>query len=70
MEPKIVSQAVAQTRKVELTTQNRLLLDNVVGIFETDSKGKPLYVKQFGNGAMVPFSKKYLFKKIFFLFFY
>ncbi len=49
---------------IELAIQNKILLNNIFGIFETDSKNKSLIVKKFGNGAMIPFSKKYLGKRV------
>ncbi len=64
MERKITGQTATKTQKLELRTQNRLLLDNVAGIFETDSKSQALKVKEFGNGAMIPFSKKWLGKRV------
>ncbi|MBI2040739.1 MAG: DUF2080 family transposase-associated protein [DPANN group archaeon] len=59
-----IGQTAVQVQKLELKTQNRLLLNNVAGIFETDAKGAALKVKEFGNGAMIPFSKKYLGKRV------
>ena len=64
MERKITEQTATKTQKLELLTQNRLLLNGVTGIFETDSKGQTLKVKEFGNGAMIPFSKKWLDKRV------
>mgnify|MGYP001457112770 CR=1 FL=1 len=60
----MIEQTSTKTQKLELVTQNKLLLNNVTGIFETDSKGQALKVKEFGNGAMIPFSKKWLDKRV------
>ena len=39
-------------------------IDNAIGMFETDSKGEPLEVKKSGNGAVIPFLKRYIGKKV------
>ncbi len=60
----INARATIQMQKVELIGQNRMLLNNVEGIFETDASGQALKVKEFGNGAMIPFYKRWLGKRV------
>ncbi len=43
---------------------SKVRIDNAVGMFTADSKGKPLEVKKSGNGAVIPFLKRYTGKQV------
>ncbi|MBI2666756.1 hypothetical protein HYX13_04040 [Candidatus Woesearchaeota archaeon] len=43
---------------------SKIRIDNAIGMFETDSTGKELLVKKSGNGAAIPFLKRYIGKKV------
>ena len=42
----------------------KIRVDNAIGMFETDAKGETLKIKKSGNGAVIPFLKRYLGKKV------
>ncbi len=42
---------------------SKIRIDNAIGMFSADSKGEPLEVKKSGNGAVIPFLKRYTGKK-------
>ncbi len=42
----------------------KIRIDNAIGMFTGDSKGDPLTVKKSGNGAVIPFLKRYMGKKV------
>lgn len=44
---------------VNVFVSNKIRIDNAIGMFTADSKGKPLTVKKSGNGAVIPFLKRY-----------
>jgi len=41
----------------------KVRIDDAIGMFEADSKGQPLTVRKSGNGAVIPFLKRYTGKK-------
>lgn len=43
--------------------QKRIRVENAIGVFTVDSKGDPLEIKKSGNGAIIPFLKRYIGKK-------
>ena len=42
----------------------KVRIDNAIGMFSGDAKGSPLTVKKSGNGAVIPFLKRYIGKKV------
>ena len=42
----------------------KIRIDNAIGMFEGDSKGSQLKVKKSGNGAVIPFLKRYIGKRV------
>lgn len=48
---------------VNVLMSSKIRIDDAVGIFTVDSKGKQLIVKKSGNGAVIPFLKRYIGKK-------
>ncbi|MBL7100648.1 MAG: hypothetical protein ISS23_01695 [Nanoarchaeota archaeon] len=48
---------------VNVLMSNKIRIDEAVGMFTADSKGKSLTVKKSGNGAVIPFLKRYIGKK-------
>lgn len=60
--------AKKQTREkgynVNALMSTKIRIDDAIGMFETDSKGKPLEVKKSGNGAVIQFLKRYVGKKV------
>lgn len=42
---------------------SKIRIDNAIGMFTVDSKKEPLKVKKSGNGAVIPFLKRYTGKK-------
>jgi len=48
---------------INVFMSNKIRIDNAVGMFEADSKGNPLKIKKSGNGAVIPFLKRYIGKK-------
>ena len=49
---------------VDILMSSKIRIDNAIGIFTVDSKGEQLMVKKSGNGAVVPFLKRYIGKKV------
>lgn len=43
---------------------NKIRIDNAEGMFSADSKGDKLVVKKSGNGAVIPFLKRHIGKKV------
>lgn len=43
---------------------SKVRIDDVIGMFEADAKGDRLTVKKSGNGAVIPFLKRYLGKRV------
>lgn len=41
----------------------KVRIDDAIGVFESDSRGQPLRVKKSGNGAVIPFLKRFEGKK-------
>ncbi len=48
---------------VNVFMSTKIRIDNAIGMFEADSKGNALTVRKSGNGAIIPFQKKYVGKK-------
>ena len=48
---------------INVLMSNKIRIDNAIGMFTADSKGQPLKVKQSGNGAVIPFLKRFKGKK-------
>ena len=49
---------------VNVFMSNKIRIDSAIGMFSADSKGEPLKVKKSGNGAVIPFLKRYQGKKV------
>jgi hypothetical protein len=49
---------------INVIMDSKIRIDNAIGVFECDSKGDPLVVKSSGNGAVIPFLKRYTGKKV------
>ncbi len=49
---------------VDVLLGNRIRIDNAIGMFAADAKGSPLTVRKSGNGAAIPFLKRYTGKKV------
>ena len=43
---------------------SKIRIDNALGMFTADAKGKPLEIKKSGNGAAIPFLKRYTGKHV------
>jgi hypothetical protein len=54
----------SQGHNINVFMSSKIRIDNAIGMFEGDSKGKPLKVKKSGNGAVIPFLKRYIGKKV------
>jgi len=52
-----------KTYNLNVFMSSKIRIDNAIGMFTADSKGKPLEVKKSGNGAVIPFLKRYIGKK-------
>lgn len=48
---------------VNVFMSSKIRIDDAIGMFTADSKGQPLKVKSSGNGAVIPFLKRYTGKK-------
>ncbi len=48
---------------VNVFMSGKIRIDNATGMFTADAKGKPLEIKKSGNGAVIPFLKRYIGKK-------
>ncbi len=48
---------------VNVLMSSKIRVDNAIGMFTANSKGKPLKIKKSGNGAVIPFLKRYTGKK-------
>lgn len=48
---------------VNVLMSSKIRIDNAIGLFTADSSGEPLTVKKSGNGAVIPFLKRYIGKK-------
>ena len=51
-------------RNVNILMSNKIRIDNAVGMFTVDSKSNELTVRKSGNGAIIPFLKRYIGKKV------
>ncbi len=49
---------------VDVLLGNRIRIDNAIGMFAADAKGSPLTVRKSGNGAAIPFLKRYMGKRV------
>lgn len=49
---------------VNVFMSSKIRVDNALGMFSADAKGEPLKVKKSGNGAVIPFLKRYIGKKV------
>ena len=49
---------------MDVLMSTKLRIDNAIGLFETNSGGAELKVKKSGNGAVIPFLKRYVGKKV------
>ena len=49
---------------INVLMSSKIRIDNAIGMFTADSKGNPLTVKKSGNGAVIPFLKRYIGKKV------
>ena len=47
-----------------LTEQVTIKINNTIGMFEADASGNPLIIKRSGNGAVIPFLKRYIGKRV------
>ena len=47
-----------------LTEQATIKINNAIGMFEADASGNPLIIKRSGNGAVIPFLKRYIGKRV------
>ena len=48
---------------MDILMSSKIRIDNAIGMFSVDSKGKNLEVRKSGNGAVIPFLKRYIGKK-------
>ncbi|MBN1156268.1 hypothetical protein JXA85_01505 [Candidatus Woesearchaeota archaeon] len=51
-------------KSVDVLMSNKIRIDNALGMFTADSKSKALTVRKSGNGAVIPFLKRYIGKKV------
>jgi len=49
---------------VNVFMSSKIRIDNAVGMFSADAKGESLKIKKSGNGAVIPFLKRYIGKKV------
>ena len=49
---------------INVLMSSKIRIDNAIGMFSADATGKPLKVKKSGNGAVIPFLKRYTGKKV------
>lgn len=49
---------------VDVLLGNKIRIDNAIGMFSVDAKGSPLTARKSGNGAAIPFLKRYIGKKV------
>ena len=51
-------------KSVDVLMSNKIRIDNAIGMFTADSKSNGLTVRKSGNGAVIPFLKRYTGKKV------
>ena len=61
---KTAKKDTSQGYNVNVFMSSKIRIDNAIGMFEGDSKGEQLKVKKSGNGAVIPFLKRYIGKKV------
>ena len=49
---------------IDVLMSSKIRIDDAIGMFESDSSGKVLKVKKSGNGAIIPFLKRFIDKKV------
>ena len=49
---------------INVFMSTKIRIDNAIGMFESNSAGGDLIVKKSGNGAVIPFLKRYIGKKV------
>ncbi len=49
---------------MDVFMSSKIRIDNAIGMFSADASGKALEVKKSGNGAAIPFLKRYTGKKV------
>lgn len=49
---------------VNVLMSSNIRIDDAIGMFTVDSAGKQLTIKRSGNGAVIPFLKRYIGKKV------
>ena len=59
----LVKTKVDRGYNINVFMSSKIRVDNAIGMYSADSKGKPLTVKKSGNGAVIPFLKRYTGKK-------
>ncbi len=52
------------SRRLDVLMSSKVRIDNAIGMFTADSQGKPLKIKKSGNGAAIPFLKRYTGKNV------
>ena len=55
---------IEKSYNLNVFMSSKFRVDNAVGVFTADSKGDALKVKKSGNGAVIPFLKRYTGKKV------
>jgi len=56
-------QAHPKKHKVNIVMSKSIRIDNAIAVFDSDAKGEPLTIKKSGNGAAIPFLKRFIGKK-------
>jgi len=58
---------VAKTKtkgyNMDVFMSSKIRIEDAIGVFSVDSKGELLRIKKSGNGAAIPFLKRYIGKK-------
>ncbi len=49
---------------INVFMSSKIRIDNAIGMFSADSSGNNLEIKKSGNGAIIPFLKRYIGKKV------
>ena len=54
----------ARLKPLEIGYNGIIKFNNVIGVFDKNTSSKPLIVRRFGNGAVIPFIKQFIGKEV------
>ncbi|MFA5141672.1 MAG: hypothetical protein WC471_01725 [Candidatus Woesearchaeota archaeon] len=59
-----MKEKITQGYNLDVLMSSKIRIDHALGMFTTDAKGESLSVKKSGNGAVIPFLKRYIGKNV------